>query len=344
MSTRGATSNVSTDVHQGNRFDNLLPVSYRTPDDEIELPALTTDFLWKELGVKRLNDIHRWLWLVGRPMPPRSLGYQRALNREIIIHEQMDLHLVWQDKRMYLKPIPEYLLDKVFWETFFHCDRNCSPVTLGGQSSKKYEDPPQEMAYSNICERCKLRRCAVGFMLSYVSLISYKSDLRVAKDLGLVPEDMGWNSWRAQVKALLASKEMHNVNPRFRYGELRMDRLNMIYKLTFRSPIRGYFYGYRSYHHFWHDNLLRVASVFAYLLIVLTAMQVGLGTNRLKDNEAFQRASSGFTALSIIAPLALMALLLLAFFVTFLYNLLATLKYRKRRFAAIEKACARSVP
>lgn len=32
-------------------------------------------------------------------------------------------------------------------------------------------------------------------------------------------------------------------------------------------------------------------------------MQVGLGTNHLKDKQAFQSASWGFTVLSIIGPL-----------------------------------------
>ena len=183
-------------------------------------------------------------------MPPRALGYQRALNREIIVHEQMDLYLVWQDERIYLKPIPKYLLDKEFWEAFLDCDKNCASITLGGHPGNKYEEPPQEMAYLNIYERYKLRKYAIGFMLSYVSLIPYKSNLRVAKNLGLVPEDLGWDSWRAQVKELLASKEIDNANPRFQYGEHRADPLNTIYRITFRSPMRGYLYEYRLYYQF----------------------------------------------------------------------------------------------
>lgn len=72
---------------------------------------MAIEFLRQELGVGRLNDIHDWLWLVGRPMPPRPLYYQKAARRDIVVHEQMDLHLIWDNKRMFLKPIPRYLLE-----------------------------------------------------------------------------------------------------------------------------------------------------------------------------------------------------------------------------------------
>lgn len=96
-------------------YDDLLPASYRNPHDVVEAATLTLDFLGQELRVDRLNDIHDWLWLAGRPMPPRPLYYQIALRRQIVVHERMDLHLTWDRVRLFLKPIPRYLLHEQFW-------------------------------------------------------------------------------------------------------------------------------------------------------------------------------------------------------------------------------------
>ncbi|KAF0319168.1 UDP-N-acetylglucosamine transferase subunit ALG13 [Colletotrichum asianum] len=38
-----------------------------------------------------------------------------------------------------------------------------------------------------------------------------------------------------------------------------------------------------------------ITTATVYLVVVLTAMQVGLSTDALKDNNTFQRASYGFT-------------------------------------------------
>ena len=95
-------------------YDDLLPATSRTSNDDIESPTVSIPFLQKELGVMRLNEMHKWLWFVGRPMPPRPLHYQVAVGRNIVIHERMDLHLVWDQHRIFLKPIPRYLLHSEF--------------------------------------------------------------------------------------------------------------------------------------------------------------------------------------------------------------------------------------
>ena len=283
------------------------------------------ELLRQELGVGRLDDIHNWLWLVGRPMPPRPLHYQKAARRDAVVHEQMDLHLVWDDQRMFLKPIPRYLFDLNFWQDNLSCEERRTFAS-------------KDTTETNICERCQIYKCAVGFLLSYASLISYESDLRLAKDANLVPAEVTWPEWRLFIKELLTPENRRNINKRYIYGELRLERLNKIYRYTLRSPIRRYLYGYNSYDQFWYNNLARIFSLFAYIAIVLTAMQVGLATNRLQDNNAFQRASYGFTVFSILAPLAFVGLFFVVFVIIFLFNLFATLKYRGKRIAAIEES------
>ena len=171
-------------------YHDYLPASHHTPGGGLEPPKMTNDFLRQELGVGRLNDIHNWLWLVGRPMPPRPLHYQKAAQRGIVVHEQMDLHLIWDNKRMFLKPIPRYLLDQKFWQDNLNCD---------GKSTSASKDTSEAL----ICERCQIHKCAIGFMLSYASLIRYESDLYIAKEENLVPAEVNWPEWKFIVKELL---------------------------------------------------------------------------------------------------------------------------------------------
>jgi hypothetical protein len=65
-------------------------------------------------------------------------------------------------------------------------------------------------------------------------------------------------------------------------------------------------------------------------------MQVGLATNVLKDNFAFQRASYGFTVFSILGPLVFCLISFIVFMVFFLENLFRQLKYVKTRFATYD--------
>lgn len=75
-------------------FSHLLAASYRTEKDNLDVPHTGSNYLWRELGVSRLNKIHDWLWAVSQLMPPRALHHQKLLDREIVVTEQMDMHLV----------------------------------------------------------------------------------------------------------------------------------------------------------------------------------------------------------------------------------------------------------
>src|SRR5690606_22813919 len=102
------------------------------------------------------------------------------------------------------------------------------------------------------------------------------------------------------------------VDPRFHYGELRLSRLNKIYRLK-ENLLRGYASRWKRYHDFWHDNLTLLAGSTVYIAIVLTAMQVGLATTELGDNDTFQAVSFGFTVFSLIGPLISVIIIILGF-------------------------------
>ena len=334
-----------------NSYDHLLPASYRTSKDDLVTPTLTTDFLLEELQVRRLNDIHKWLWVLGRPTPPRPLYKQKALGRHIVVHEQADLHLIWDEQRIFLKPIPRFLLAPNVWRDILRCRHGNESVPLHGHTEQPREDrfryehaveaAMEEASDDNSrsCSTCQARALATGFLLSYTALISYEHDLRIAHEHDLVPTSITWPQWRQTVKAILASQSSvhsNSINPRYHYGELRLSRLNRIYTLTLRAPIRGYLYGYNTYHAFWGASTKRPAAAFAYIIIVLTAMQAGLATDALQQSKVFQRASYGFTVFSIVAPLGLLGATTVVIVAVFVMNWAGTVRYWKGRMAWIE--------
>lgn len=184
-------------------ISNLFPATRRTSEDDIKAimhPTSIAEFLQHELSISKLDEIVPWLYLAGRPMPPRHLGYQAVLRREIVLSEKMDLHLVWKNKRIFIKPLPKYLLIDEIWTEFL------SKAT-GGASSDQ------------------LAACARGFILSYCALISFESDFLLAQHIGLIPQEIEWSKWRIWTKEVLESCPPGNsraVARRFWYGELRL--------------------------------------------------------------------------------------------------------------------------
>jgi hypothetical protein len=119
-------------------------------------------FYSQELDVSRLNSIHEHLWLAGLERPARPLRQQIAIVRGIVVSERADVHLLWRDQMIYSIPLPEFLL--------------CHDIS------------------TNTINRDKdLHERASGFLLSYLWLICHPSDLRIAKEHGLVPSSMGWH-------------------------------------------------------------------------------------------------------------------------------------------------------
>ncbi|CEF85645.1 unnamed protein product [Fusarium graminearum] len=327
----------TTDVSKMSKDDlySLFPASRRTKEDDLVAPEifhsfslanvendrtlLTTILDWvdKEIDLCRLANIHNFLWIAGRPMPPRPIHQQRLLNREIFITERLDLHLVWTTDRIFLKPLPRFLLDPRFWERFLYC--HTVPVLNGEQCS------------------CRGRReRALGFLFSYAALMAHESDFYIAKEAHLIPEEVQWSAWRKAVREILGTSPIYPaIDPRFHYGELRLSRLNKIY-FYWKTPLSGYASRWNQYGSFFHDNFALLASSTVYIAVVLTAMQVGLATEALQNNTAFQSASYGFTIFSIVGPLAATGLVMITFCYLFIGNWIATQRYRERRLKWIK--------
>ena len=285
-----------------------MPAAYHDHQNNmVRLGSDSTAFVVLDLDVSRLNRMHRYLWLAGRSTSARSLHRQRMMERQIVITEQADLHLTWHESRIFLKPLPDYLFDDRLWETI-------------------------------ICQNATLHANSCGFLLSYVWLLCHPSDLRIAVETGLVSSQITWENWTKFVDAFFSNVDcaaLDTVNQRYQYGELRLARLNIIYRLTHISRpdqfMRGYMYNYNRYTVFFDRHFGWILVVFLYITIILTAMQVGLGTSDLQQDSLFQRACSGFAVFSIVLSICVATVGLVLFLWFFLINFLTTRTYWRRQ-------------
>ncbi|KAK5110755.1 hypothetical protein LTR62_005632 [Meristemomyces frigidus] len=284
----------------------ILPAVWRTPKGNLEssdigspsLPAL----LQQELLVDRLEAIIGDLWIAGRPVPPRPLHHHALLKRTIHVTERMDLHLVWHKDRIFIKPMPRFLLDPRFWT------RHIKPG--------------------------RLRKAAHGYLFSYAALITHESDFRLAQTHGLLPQEIIWKAWHEFVHDLLQNTIYADISPRYYYGELRLGRLNAIYRFHRGHLLRGYssVAASNDYTSFLVDNYATLATLLAYALVLLQAMQVGLGTSILNAAKPFQQISYGFTvfviAFTVLSTLIGGVVVVFAF----LANWVSTTRFQEQRF------------
>ncbi|KAI1610652.1 hypothetical protein EDD36DRAFT_444578 [Exophiala viscosa] len=166
-------------------------------------------------------------------------------------------------------------------------------------------------------------------------LVAYECDFEIARRLNLIPAGLTWSSWLELVQdrllPLCLDRNPSNFAPRYTYGELRLSRINILYRLLpelkLKYFFRGYHYGSRTYQGFLERNFAWLVAGFAYLALVLTAMQVGLATRQLENNAAFNAASYGFTVFSILVPLFAVGVLAAVSLLLTVYHVRATLSH-----------------
>jgi hypothetical protein len=172
---------------------------------DAELTAIRTHYV-VEYSQQKLNDIHSHLWSAGSKDNISALHHQKVLCREVILSERSDLHLVWFDRIIYIKPLPMSFLNHNF----------INAVVL-----------PDAILYGNV----------LGFLYSYMMLIQHASDLCLAHELGLISKKIEWIPWRQFRTSFLDNISSGQIprplmNKRFEYGELRLARLNYISALV----------------------------------------------------------------------------------------------------------------
>jgi hypothetical protein len=136
--------------------------------------------------------------------------------------------------------------------------------------------------------------------------------------LGLIPESISWEDWVGFVQIVAANldyQNLHSVNVRYRRGELRLGRVNWIYRLCSQTRhncgfFRRHHFNYYTYESFVERNLTCMTTVVVYVTLILTAMQVGLAENSLKGDDRLNAASYVFTIFSIVVPLFVVVVVL----------------------------------
>ncbi|KAK1974059.1 hypothetical protein LZ30DRAFT_741592 [Colletotrichum cereale] len=336
-----ALAGASVTSIQSQEFADLLPASKRDKFDNLTAPdwdsvrqgldekdplELLLQCLDEETRLDRLDKVYQHLWLAGRPMPPRPLHYQRTLDREIYITEKLDTHLVWCEGRIYIKPLPRFVLASCFWTETLSCKSCCYSQEQNLAVPVQHECPRERL------NQCRAR--AWGLLFSYAGLVPSCSDFHIAKANDLLPEDLQWPKWRSIVALVLGDTHLYkSIDRRFQYGELRLNRLNKIY-FYWQTPGKGYIARWNQYGSFFRDNFGFLASTITYIAIVLTAMQVGLAT-KLQGSAAFQSASYGFTIFAILGPLVALGLIMVAFLYLFASNWVYARNYlneKKKQF------------
>lgn len=255
------------------------------------------EFLKEDLDLSRLNRIQDDLWIAAKSTRAQSLHSYKTMGLDIKYTQQMDLHLLKTRSYLLLKPLPGWIFSYEFWLDL-------------------------------ICQDKDLHESACGFLMSYVWLLNTPIDLKLAHDLALLPERITWGWWRDLVQQFLNRVDIntrHQVNERYHFGDLRLDRINLIYRTRFITThlMRGYSdHADDSVTFFQRSDIWIVIG----FVVILSAMQVGTNLQGLEDNRAFQRASYVFVVFSLVSIAALLAMGGFVYLMLSLYNLWAAFR------------------
>ncbi|KAI5859491.1 hypothetical protein GGS23DRAFT_616181 [Durotheca rogersii] len=253
-------------------------------------------YLESELATRDLDRLAPHLWLVGKQDSSHisSLTHQLVRGRQIVITEKPELHLVWYYDRVFVKPLPKYLLSHAFWKYYL-----CS------------EDSPIDESL-----RRDLKGASLGFLRSYSRLVRHKSDFALAKheDHCLLPKGVKYRSLMDLLERFDLIDDV-DVSPRYHYGELRLSRLNFWSKiLLFRFWYHKVDGQYGNYFARFYRPILFIFGVFS---VPLSAMQVVLGIQALFEPgeswDVFARVSLGFSIFAVSCAAAIIMFLLLTF-------------------------------
>ncbi|KAK0639379.1 hypothetical protein B0T16DRAFT_423090 [Cercophora newfieldiana] len=274
-------------------------------------------YLEGELIPTKLDRVYRHLHYAGAPRFARPLHRQKLMGRDVVITENVSEHLIWHRAKIFIKPLSSYLLDYKFW-----VDHLC-------------------------CGSEALHKSACGFLLSYIWLVSRESDFQLARDeMCLLPKDLEWEYWVAFAEDFtrkVDTKHLGQVARRYQYGELRLSRLNRIYRyspLVFsgRNLFRGFLSPSIWYAELFRQNFGWLLGAFAFFSVSLSGLQVALATEQLGSNADFHRASYGFAVFSLVAVTASIVAMILTWFILALYFYVSAKVYHRRVQAERRKA------
>ncbi len=212
----------------------------------------------KELLTTDLNVLQPWLWLVATQKSSHiaALHDQIVRGRNIIITEKPGLHCVWNEDRVFIKPMPRWLMSHAWW-------------ILVKRSSEGLGPPGN-------CDWDGNYRAALGFTRSYYHLIIHESDFDLAQHHKLIPRDITFEAFHDFIDAFGDIQDT-DVSLRYTFGDLRLSRLNWLAKSHLGRL--HYLKVHRQYHTYFSRFYGPLLFIFGLFTVVLDAMQVTLGAS-----------------------------------------------------------------
>ncbi|TEY22764.1 hypothetical protein BOTCAL_1543g00020 [Botryotinia calthae] len=219
------------------------------PRIHLDQHAKVDGFLKQEFLLKDLDEISPYLWMMSkhdsRSISP--LHRQKVKGRDIVTTEDPRLHLVWYHDRIFIKPLPKYLLSHYFWEAYLCINHHSSP------------------------EQITLQKSVLGYLRTYIYLIKYESDFCIAIDdkLQLIPPDITFIKFCDFIAPLENLLDV-DIAGRYAYNKIQLTRLNLYSKIFLR---KFSFYCVRmQYSNYFASFYRPLLFVFTILSVVLDAM------------------------------------------------------------------------
>ncbi|KAJ7247761.1 hypothetical protein C8J57DRAFT_975956, partial [Mycena rebaudengoi] len=232
----------------------------------------------------KLNDIHKHLWLAGWRGSLHPFHWHIMVGRNITVTEDPDMHLVCTDRAIFMKPLPVCLLD--------------------------YKVYSRHVAVHD-----GVAAAARGVLLTYANLVKHESDFALALQNGLLPRRITWTAW-CRLQHHLAKIPSTTANKRYQYGELRLTRLNLIYR--FGRGRLMYFRLHRSYTGYFGAQYRTFLILFAYVTVVHSAFQTILTSGQGSTGVAATALWFGVLTVGLVAMAV--AFQFIYFLTVFLYN------------------------
>ena len=184
-----------------------------------------------------------------------------------------------------------------------------------------------------ICHDKDLYGLATGFLYSYCRLIESPLDLALAQKLKLLNENITWERWYSVTTAVIPKIRLEDVNKRWRYGQLRLGQINLIWKAIDHGL--AYFTTHKEYATYFNQYFKFFITVFACLAIILQAMQIIVAIK--EKSGRWDTICYGFSLATLIAVVASLAYVLLMFFFLVIYNAVITMMAHNKASLCKEK-------
>ncbi|KAJ7715796.1 hypothetical protein B0H16DRAFT_1701561 [Mycena metata] len=273
------------------------------PPSQYQKPPFTA-----EVGCEDPALVESGKWLPGQAIPMDHLAdIHEFLCRELFVPKLNDIH--------------KHLLAG-------RLARQSAPPPLARHGWKEYHDraifvKPLPVYTRHVAVHDGVDAAARGLLLTYAHLVVHESDFALALQHGLLPRRIAWIVW-CRLQQHPAKIPRTTANKRYQYGQLRLTRLNLIYR--FGRGRLAYFRLHRSYTGYFGAQYRTSLILFAYVTVVQSGLQTILNSGEGSTGAAaMARTSVQFGVLTVGLVVISVAFQFLYFLIVFLHNLRATL-------------------